>query len=117
MVSNDPYLLADTLRPVASGSLGDSGILFLVRIWRKVRTWACSGRGISELAGMDHRELRDLGISRMEIAAIRAGTYRRALADKAEKIVFCPEAGKLVAPEHSSFPAKVYRKRLARIVI
>ena len=53
-------------------------------------------REVSELRGMDYRELQDIGINRMDIDAIRAGTYRRTSSDNAERILFRPEAGKPV---------------------
>jgi len=59
-----------------------------------VKMWMRLERDVSELRGMDYRELQDIGINRMDIDAIRAGTYKRASLDNAERIVFCPEAGK-----------------------
>lgn len=63
---------------------------------RPLRTWVRLNRDVSELAGMDYRDLRDLGINRTDVAAIRAGAYKRASIDDLERIVFCPEAGKQV---------------------
>jgi uncharacterized protein YjiS (DUF1127 family) len=89
----------------------DSGpvIPSLFRVWGRglrafdsilvqpLKTWVRLERDVSLLRGMDHRELRDIGINRMDIDAIRAGTYKRAPSDDAERIVFCPEAGKPVS--------------------
>jgi uncharacterized protein YjiS (DUF1127 family) len=92
---------------VETGRRGTGSVLpSAVRAWRRVlgafgsivvqpiRTWIRLDRDASGLAAMDARELRDLGINRVDIAAIRAGTYKRASSDDAERIVFCPEAGK-----------------------
>jgi uncharacterized protein YjiS (DUF1127 family) len=61
-----------------------------------LKTWIRLDRDVSELRGMDYRDLRDIGINRVDIAAIRAGTHKRASSDNAERIVFCPETGKPV---------------------
>jgi uncharacterized protein YjiS (DUF1127 family) len=78
------------------------------RIWGRVlrtfdsvlvqplKTWMRLEREISSLRRMDYTALRDIGINRMDIDAIRAGTYKRASSDNSERIVFCPEAGKPV---------------------
>ena len=54
-------------------------------------------RDVSELRGLDDRELHDIGINRSDIAAIRAGTYKRdgASSDDAERIMFGPAAAKV----------------------
>ena len=46
-----------------------------------LKTWMRLDREVSILRGWDDRDLRDIGINRVEIAAIRAGTYKRASAD------------------------------------
>jgi len=58
-----------------------------------LKTWMRLERDIAELHRCDDRELRDMGINRVDIAAIRAGTYKRASSDDAERIEFCPAAG------------------------
>lgn len=86
----------------------DSGAVFpsLFRVWGTVlrafdamfvqplKTWMRLGRDVAGLHGWDDRDLRDIGITRSDIAAIRAGTNKRASPDSAERILVCPEAGK-----------------------
>jgi len=50
---------------------------------RPLKTWISLDRDVSELRGLDHRDLRDIGINRVDIARIRAGTYKRGSADNA----------------------------------
>lgn len=50
---------------------------FYHRLTQRFKIWVQLDRDVSELAGMSDRELRDLGIDRMDIAAIRAGTCKR----------------------------------------
>ncbi len=50
----------------------------------------------SEPLGVDYRDLGDIGVTRIDIAAIRAGTDTRASLDDAERSVFCPNAGEAV---------------------
>ncbi len=69
---------------------------FYHKLIRRLKRWMSLYRDMPELAGMSDRELRDLGINRVVIAAIRAGTYRRGSTDGGERIVFCPEAGEMV---------------------
>lgn len=71
------------------------------RLVRRLDGWVRVDRATSELDGMSDRELRDLGINRADIAALRAGTYKRGSTDETERIVFRPEAGKPVTPERS----------------
>jgi len=52
---------------------------------RPIKAWARLDRDVSELRSMDHRDLRDIGINRVDIAAIRAGTYKRASAHNPER--------------------------------
>ncbi len=49
-------------------------------LWR-LKDWAQSDTVGSELAGMSDRELRDLGINRSDIAALRAGTKKGGATD------------------------------------
>jgi len=58
-----------------------------------LKRWMRLERDIAELHRCDDRELHDMGINRLDIAAIRAGTYKRASSDDAERIVFCLAAG------------------------
>ena len=86
-----------------------------------LKTWMRLDRDDLELAGMDYRDLRDIGINRADIAAIRAGTYKRASSDNADRIVFCPEAGKpamrtLTGPGPGS-PTMGWDERPPRIII
>jgi uncharacterized protein YjiS (DUF1127 family) len=55
------------------------------RLIRRFKISVQLDRDVSELGGMTDRELRDLGIDRMDIAAIRAGTCKRGSTD-AERI-------------------------------
>jgi uncharacterized protein YjiS (DUF1127 family) len=86
-----------------------------------LKTWMRPDRDASELRGMDYRDLRDIGINRVDIAAIRAGTYKRGWSDHAERIVFCPEAGKPVTrtlTEHDpGSPTVRWEERPPRTVI
>lgn len=52
---------------------------------RPLKTWIRLDRDVSELRGLDYRDLRDIGVNRVDIARIRAGTYRRGSADNAER--------------------------------
>jgi uncharacterized protein YjiS (DUF1127 family) len=50
------------------------------RLTQRFNTWVLQlDREVSELASMSDRELRDLGIDRMDIPAIRAGTCKRGI--------------------------------------
>ncbi|MBV8458963.1 MAG: DUF1127 domain-containing protein [Acetobacteraceae bacterium] len=69
---------------------------FYQKLIRSLKGWVRLYRDMSQLAGMSDRELRDLGVNRVVIAAIRARTYRRESTDGKERIVFCPGAGKMV---------------------
>ena len=98
---------ASSITAVGTGRR-DSGPVFPspFRVWgRDLRTfdsvlvqplkkWMRLEREVSLLYGMDYRELPDIGINRMDIDAIRAGTYWRGSSDDAERIVCCPEAGR-----------------------
>jgi uncharacterized protein YjiS (DUF1127 family) len=66
------------------------------RLIRRLKGWVRLARNMPELADMSDRELRDLGINRVVIAAIRAGTYRHGSTDDGKGIVFCPQRGELV---------------------
>jgi uncharacterized protein YjiS (DUF1127 family) len=69
---------------------------FYNRLLRRLKGWVHLYTDISELSSMSDRELRDLGINRVVIAAIRAGTYKRGSTEDGDRIVFCPEVGHLV---------------------
>lgn len=77
-------------------------------------------RDASELRGMDYRGLRDIGVNRIDFAAIRASTNTRASPDDAERIVFRPKAGKAVTPtptEHDpGSPTVQWDERPPRII-
>ena len=78
---------------------------------QRLTDWTHRDKIGSELASMSERDLRDLGIDRIDIAAICAGTYKRGSSDTAERIVFCPEAGKPVgAKEEPTSTASSARK-------
>jgi len=78
------------------------------RVWRRLvrvfdskliqplKIWVQLERDIAQLHRSDDRELHDIGINRLDIPAIRAGTYKRASSDDAERTVCCPAAGKPV---------------------
>lgn len=86
----------------------DSGPIFPspFRVWSRVlrafdamlaepfKTWMRLERDLAELRSLDDRDLRDIRINRVDIAAMRAGTYKHASSDIAERIVVCPEVGK-----------------------
>jgi len=59
-----------------------------------LKGWMRLELDVGELHRWNDRDLRDIGINRLDIAAIRAGTYERASSDDADWIVFYPEAGK-----------------------
>jgi uncharacterized protein YjiS (DUF1127 family) len=69
---------------------------FYRKLIRRLKGWMSLYTDMPELARMSDRELRDLGINRVVIAAIRAGTYKRGSTDGGERIVFCPGAGKMM---------------------
>jgi uncharacterized protein YjiS (DUF1127 family) len=50
---------------------------FYHKLTQRFKVWVQLDSDVSELAGMSDRELRDVGIDRMDIAAIRAGTCKR----------------------------------------
>jgi len=52
---------------------------------RPIKTRLRLDRDIAELRCLDERDLRDIGINRTDIAAIRAGTFERASSDSAER--------------------------------
>ena len=52
---------------------------------RPIKTRLRLDRDIAELRCLDERDLRDIGINRTDIAAIRAGTYKGASSDQAER--------------------------------
>ena len=52
---------------------------------RPLKTWIRLDWDVSELRGLDNRDLRDIGVNRVDIARIRASTYRRGSADNAER--------------------------------
>lgn len=54
--------------------------------------WLRVNREIAELRRMDARELRDIGVNRSDVLAIREGTRRHSAALSAERIVFNPES-------------------------
>jgi uncharacterized protein YjiS (DUF1127 family) len=83
----------------------DPAVPSLLRVWGRVlqafdsmlvqplKTLMRLERDALELRGMDDRDLRDIGVNRIDIAAIHAGIYMRASSNDAERIVFCPKAG------------------------
>ena len=94
------------LRMTTAGGTGqqDSGPVYssTSRAWVKVlrafdcmlvqplKTWMRLDRGTAELRD---RDLRDIGINRVDIATIRAGTYKRPSSGNVERIVARPAAG------------------------
>ena len=52
---------------------------------RPIKAWVRLDRDVRELRSLDDRDLRDIGINRVDIAAIRAGTYKRVPADNAKR--------------------------------
>ena len=84
-----------------SGTVGPSPLrvcgrlvrVFDSRLIQPLKIWAQLERDIAQLHRCDDRELRDIGINRLDIAAIRNGTYKRASSDDAERILFCPAPG------------------------
>lgn len=74
-----------------------------------LKTWMRLQQDVAALRCMDYTELQDIGINRMDIDAIRAGTYKRASSDDAERIVFCPEAGKPVTQAGNGNPEVITR--------
>jgi len=50
-----------------------------------LKTWIRLDRDVSVLRGWDDTELRDIGINRSDIPAIRAGTYKRTSSDDAAR--------------------------------
>jgi len=52
---------------------------------RPLKSWIRLDRDVSELRGLDYKDLRDIGIDRVDIARIRAGTYKRGWADNAAR--------------------------------
>jgi uncharacterized protein YjiS (DUF1127 family) len=73
---------------------------FYHKLIRRLKGWVNLYRDMSELARMSDTELRDLGVNRVVIAAIRAGTYKRGSAGSGQRIVFCP--GTVVLKERGS---------------
>ena len=90
---------ASMLRMGTAARPQDCGPVFLspFRVWDRVlqafdsmlvqplKTWMRLDREVSILRSLGDRDLRDIGINRVDIAAIRAGTYKRASADSAER--------------------------------
>ena len=54
-------------------------------LMRPIKTRLRLDRDIADLRCLDERDLRDIGINRTDIAAIRAGTFERASSDSAER--------------------------------